>query len=383
MSVQPFTIRVEQRVLDDLQQRLAQTRWPSAVDGAGWNYGIDLGYLKQLVAYWRDEYDWRAQEAALNRLAHFRVTVGDDVGIHVVHERGRGPDPLPIVLTHGWPDSFARMRKLIPLLTDPAAHGGDASDAFDVVVPSLPGYAFSDIPTTPGTSARTADWWAALMTALGYRRFGAAGGDIGSLVSQQLGQRHDARVLGLHLTDVPWTTFYFFRGERSTLSKAEQSYFARGERWARSEGAYAAIQSTHPHSLACGLNDSPAGLAAWIVDKFYRWSDCGGDLESRFTKDELLTNVMLYWVTGTIGASFLPYYEPAHGQVPADVNKRVGVPTGFAIFPKDLVTAPREWAERFFNVQRWYEMPRGGHFAALEEPQLLADEIRAFFRRLR
>ena len=382
MSVQPFTIRIEQRVLDDLQQRLARTRWPSAIDGAGWRYGIDLSYLKQLVAYWRDEYDWRAQELALNRLAHFRVTVGD-FGIHFVHERGRGPDPLPIVLTHGWPDSFTRMRKLLPLLTDPAAHGGDASDAFDVVVPSLPGYAFSDIPTTPGTSARTADWWAAIMTALGYRRFGAAGGDMGSLVSQQLGQRHDARVLGLHLTDVPWTTFYFFRGERSSLSKAEQSYFARGETWGRAEGAYAAIQSTLPQSLACGLNDSPVGLAAWIVDKFYRWSDCGGNLESRFSKDDLLTNVMLYWVTGTIGASFLPYYEPAHGQVTTDVNKRVDVPTGFAIFPKDLVPAPREWAERFFNVQRWAGMPRGGHFAALEEPQLLAEEMRAFFRPLR
>lgn len=383
MKAKPFKIQIPQATLDDLRARLARTRYPAEANGAGWDYGVNLKYLKKLMKYWERKFDWRAQEDALNRFAHFRAKV-DDLRIHFIHERGQGPAPIPLLLTHGWPDSFARMLKVIPLLTDPAGHGGEAADAFDVIVPSLPGYGFSDKPKASGTTARIADYWAELMTeVLGYERFGAAGGDIGSGVTQELGQTHADLLMGLHLTDVPWQNFFIFGEDHSDLSEAEQEYFVQGQQWMMTEGAYASIQSTKPQTAACGLNDSPAGLAAWIVEKFYAWSDCNGDLESRFTKDELLTNVTIYWATETIGSSFLYYYEPEHGHQPRDIKKRVEIPTGFALFPKDLTTAPREWAERFFNVQRWTQMPRGGHFAALEEPELLAAEMRHFFRPLR
>lgn len=383
MKIQPFKIEVSGQTLDDLNERLARTRWPDEVPGAGWDYGTDVSYLKELIAYWQTQFDWRAQEEALNRFAHFRAEV-EGLDIHFIHERGRGLKPFPLVLTHGWPDSFMRMLKVIPLLTDPAAHGGEAEDAFDVVVPSLPGYGFSDKPKEVGVTARIADLWAKLMTdVLGYKRFGAAGGDMGSGVAQELGQTHAELLAGIHLTDVPWQNFFFYGEDHSDLSKAEQKYFADSQQWMMSEGAYASIQSTKPQTLATGLNDSPAGLAAWIVEKFRSWSDCGGDVESRFTRDELLTNITIYWATETIGSSFLYYYEPSHGHVPKDSKKRVEIPTGFALFPKDLGHPPREWAERFFNVERWKKMPRGGHFAAMEEPELFAEEMRAFYRPLR
>ena len=383
MSIQRFEIHIAQDVLDDLQGRLARTRWPDEIAGAEWDYGTNLAYLKRLINYWHDTFDWRKQEAALNQFAHFRASV-DGLKIHFIHERGRGTNPLPIILTHGWPDSFVRFLKIIPLLTDPAAHGGAAADAFDVVVPSLPGYGFSDRPQEPGVTARIADVWAKLMTEeLGYERFGAGGGDMGSGVSQELAQTHADTLAGIHLTDVPWQNFFFFGADHSGLSETEQTYFATGQKWMMEEGAYVSMQSTKPQTLAYGLNDSPVALAAWIVEKFRAWSDCNGDVESRFTADELLTNIMIYWATETIGPSFLYYYAPLHGHQPRDIKKRVEAPTGFAMFPKDIVLAPREWAERFFNVQRWTEMPRGGHFAALEEPELFVEEIRAFFRPLR
>jgi microsomal epoxide hydrolase len=384
MTVDRFEIRIPQDVLDDLRERLQRTRWPeSKITESDWSYGADVGYLKTLVRYWLDKYDWRVQETALNRFAHFRAKI-DDLRIHFIHERGRGPEPIPLVLTHGWPDSFARLLKVIPLLTDPAAHGGDAKDSFDVIVPSLPGFGFSEKPKKVGATARIADYWAKLLTdELAYKRFGAAGGDLGSAVTQELAQQYPDRLIGIHMTDVPYQNWYFFDGDRSKLSKAEQAYFQKGQEWSVAQGAYAAVQSTKPQMLACGLNDSPAGLAAWIVSQFQSWTDCNGDLESKLTKDELLTHVMLYWITQTISTSFLYYYEPRHGFSPRDMKKYVETPTGFALFPKDLVNAPREWAERFFNVKRWSEMPRGGHFAALEEPQLLVEELRQFFRPLR
>lgn len=379
MSVQPFKVQIPQATLDDLQERLKRTRWLNQVQGASWEYGTNLAYLKELVNYWLTTFDWRSQEAALNRFAHFRTTV-DGFGLHFIHERGKGSNPLPILLTHGWPDSFLRMHKIIPLLTDPASHGGDTEDSFDVVVPSLPGYGFSDRPTVKGfTDRHSADLFAKLMSQeLGYQRFAAHGGDIGGGVTEALAIGHPDSVVGIHLTDIPY--WHLFALPQAEWSEAERSYLEASKRWSMEEGAYAMLQSTKPQTLAYGLNDSPAGLAAWIIEKFRAWSDCDGNVENRFSKDELLTNIMIYWATETINSSFLPYYEADHNPQEA-IGKRVEVPTGVAMFPIDL--APREFAERFFNIQRWTEMPRGGHFAALEEPELLVEDIRTFFRDLR
>ncbi len=378
MPAEPFRIDVSQTLISELKHRLELTRWPSQVEGAGWDYGTNLAYLKELVSYWQHEFDWRKHEAKLNTLRQFRAEI-NGFGLHFIHEKGKGPNPSPLLLTHGWPDSFWRFYKVIPMLSDPARFGGDPEDAFDVVVPSLPGYGFSDKPTTPGTNAQAvADLFARLMTdVLGYTTFVAHGGDLGRGVTEQLARRHTDRLVAIHLTDLPFQ--YLQDLPQSSLSKGEQRYVEEVQAWQAQEGAYAAVQATKPQTLAYGLNDSPAGLAAWQVEKFRSWSDCDGDVERRFSKDELLTNLTLYWVTETIGTSFLPYYEYRHNQR-AGTLARLEVPTGVSIFPKDIAHPPREFAERFFNLQRWSEMPRGGHFAALEEPELLVNELRAFFR---
>jgi pimeloyl-ACP methyl ester carboxylesterase len=384
--IAPQPVHIPQPILDDLRDRLERTRWVNLTSG-GWDLGTDPRYLRELVRYWTSGFDWPAQQDALNRFHHYRAEV-DGVGVHFIHERGRGPRPLPLVLTHGYPDSFVRFLKLIPRLTDPAAHGGDPADAFDVVVPSLPGYGFSDPPARAGATFSVGDLWHTLMTrTLGYTRFGAHGGDWGSTVTEHLARSHAASLVGVHLTDVPfWHAFQ----KPKDPSAAEQAYFAANDAWVQQEGAYALIQGTRPASLAPALNDSPAGLAAWIVEKFQRWSDCGGDPERRFTRDELLTNVTIYWATGTIGTAFQPYADftsaGALTWMKEAFRQWIGsddVPAAFALFPKDLSHPPREWAARFFNVQRWTEMPRGGHFAALEEPDLLVEDLRAFFRPLR
>lgn len=381
MKPQPFSIDIPQATLDDVSKRLAQTRWPDEINGVGWEYGTNLTYLKELVDYWQNQFDWRKQEAMLNRFHQAKATL-DGLAIHFIHERGNGPKPLPIVLTHGWPDSFFRMYKLIPLLTDPEAHGGHAEDAFDVVVPSIPGYGFSDRPTEKGMNPeRIADLVARLMTeTLDYPQFGAHGGDWGSSITEQLAFNHAHSLVGIHLTDIPY--HHLFTIKPDDLSEAERAYLKTGQGWQMSEGAYAMIQATKPQTLAYGLNDSPVGLLAWIIEKFQSWSDSEGEIERRFTKDELLTNVMIYWVTETINSANRLYYESQHNPSKNDVG-RTDVPTGVAIFPNDLIPAPKAFAERFFNVQRWTEMPSGGHFAALEEPELLAEDIRAFFRPLR
>jgi len=378
MGIQPFTIAVADDVLADLRRRLAATRWPDEVDDAGWDYGANLAYLKGLVAYWRDGFDWRAQEATLNQYAQYRADI-DGVGVHFVHERGRGPHPLPLIITHGWPSSFAQMLKIVPLLTDPARYGGDPADAFDVVVPSLPGFGFSDRPRARGMNGqRIATLWARLMAdTLGYRRFAAAGGDLGSPVTRRLALAHPDLVVGMHLTDVGYPT-----ADRPDFSAAERRYLDAVRDWSAREGAYMMLQSTKPQTLAYGLTDSPVGLAAWIVEKFRAWSDCAGDVERRFSKDELLTTIMIYWVTETINSSVRLYYEN-RGIPPLAPEQRINVPAGVAIFPKDLALPPREWAERSLRVERWTEMPRGGHFAAMEEPALLVEDLRAFFRPLR
>lgn len=378
-GIRPFRVEIPQSDLDDLRERLARTRWTDEVEGAGWDYGTNLGYLKELVDYWQNGFDWREQEEKLNEFSHFRAEI-DGLGVHFVHERGKGPDPMPIILTHGWPDSFYRFHKVIPMLTDPASYGGDPADSFDVVVPSVPGFGFSDRPGERGLgSTRTAELFVKLMRdALGYGRFAAHGGDVGSGVTESMAGAHPESLAGIHLTDIPY--WHLFTVSPDELSEVEKDYLEKGYQWSTTEGAYAMLQSTKPQTPAYALNDSPAGLAAWIVEKFRAWSDCDGDVEQRYTKDELLTNVTIYWATETIGSSFRMYYEPSD-----DWNAEAGrgVPTGVAIFPKDIVPAPREFGERFFDVQRWTEMPRGGHFAAMEEPELLAEDIWEFFRRYR
>jgi pimeloyl-ACP methyl ester carboxylesterase len=353
--MEPFRIAVPDAVLDDLRERVARTRWPTTVEGVGWDRGTDPAYLRELVAYWADGYDWRNQEGALNELSHFRSR-----GLHFVHQRAAAADALPVLLLHGWPDSFLRYVKVLPLLTD-----------VHVVVPSLPGFGFSDPPTEPGQATRPAmaDRLAALMTELGYQRFAVSGGDIGSATAEALALRHPDRVVGVHLTDVPfWHLFTLDPGE---LSPAERDFLVAGQDWARREGAYQQMQSTKPTTAAYGLADSPAGLAGWIVEKLRAWSH----EFAVFTPDEVLTHVTLYWVTNTIGSSFGPYVERPTGD---QGSGRVEAPTAVSTFPGEPVRGPREYAERFFAVRRWVEHDRGGHFAALEVPDLFAGDLRAF-----
>jgi len=384
MSVEPFVIDIPESILDDLHARLTVTRLDPNDSATDWDAGTSPAYLRELLDYWQSDFDWRAQEANINRFAQFRARV-DGSTLHFIHERGKGPAPLPLILTHGYPDSFLRFQKLIPLLIDPAAHGGNERDAFDVVVPSLPGYAFSDRPRDVGQLFHIGKlWYKLLHEELGYKKFVAHGGDWGTTVTVNLARSHPSSVIAMHLTDVPfWLTFQ----KTSNHTPAEEKFLAATQQFQMEEGAYAMIQGTRPQTLADGLNDSPAGLAAWLIEKFQRMSDCDGDIESRFTKDELLANVTLYWVTQTIGSSFLPYYDIGHAgagtwiaEKMKDLIGSTKVPAAFARFPKEMTHPPREWAERFYDVQRWTDMPRGGHFAAMEEPELLAEDIRVFFR---
>ena len=383
MEVNAFKIEVPDEVLEDLRRRLETVRWPDQIPNSGWDYGSNLDYLKELVEYWRSGFDWRAQEAKLNVFRHFKSPV-DGLDIHFIHERGKGPNPIPLVITHGWPSTFYEMHKIISLLADPGAHGGDPADAFDVVAPSLPGFGFSGQSTEPGMDVqRVAGMWEKLMTEnLGYPRFAAQGGDIGAGVTSRLGHGHAGSMIGIHLTSVNRPTPYLGPGSRE-LTEAEQAHIAQRERWMRDEGGYNHIQSTKPQTLSYGLNDSPVGLAAWIVEKYRTWSDCGGDVERRFTKDELLTNITIYWVTQTIGSSVRMYYDNQRGTWEIGKDELAPTPAAVAVFPGEISRPPREWAERSYNICRWTDMPSGGHFAALEEPELLAEDVRAFFRSYR
>ncbi|WP_428392829.1 epoxide hydrolase family protein [Lichenicoccus sp.] len=382
--IQPFEISVDPDALDDLRRRLAAFRSPPSQEHRGWNDGVDLGYLAELVDYWLHQFNWRVQETALNRHEQFIADVRG-TKCHFVHERGRGASPLPLLLVHGWPDGFQRFDKLIPLLTDPGAHGGDAADAFDVVVPSLPGCGFSPRGSDgPSLDAFGAVFHSLMRDVLHYDRYGAHGGDVGAIVCDQLCRGHDATLAGVHFTNVPATRD---GTEFDDLSAAERDFLARRQEFLKLGGGYMHIQGTKPWTPAVALNDSPAGLAAWIVEKMQAWSDCDGDIERRFTKEAILTSVMLYWITQSIGTSFLGYRDlakPRHESSNAtDANRSRGAAAGFAMFPKDIANAPREWAERFYDVRHWSEMPSGGHFAAWEEPALLAQDIRTFFRPLR
>jgi len=375
ITMKPFKIEVAQNVLDDLQNRLKQTRWTDEPQQAGWNYGTDPQYLRSLVSYWQTQYNWRKQEAMLNKFPQFTAEI-DGVSIHFIHVKGKGPHAKPLVLTHGWPDSFFRFYKVISLLTDPAAHGGHADQSFDVVIPSIPGFGFSSHAAM--TPDQTADLWFKLMNALGYSKFYAAGGDMGALITKALAVKHPAAVQSIHLTDVGYPNG---TEDWSTMTPAEQEFGQTIQRWFFAEGAFNMIQSTKPQTLGYGLNDSPVGLAAWIIEKFYAWSDSQGNIERRFTKDELLTNVMIYWISQTINPSIRTYAEmarAAYGPTGPVPDKRVEVPTAVAVFPAEA-QIPRAWADRKANVQRFTQMPEGGHFAALEVPELYANDLRTFF----
>jgi pimeloyl-ACP methyl ester carboxylesterase len=381
MEIRPFVVDIPQAVLDDLRERLARAHWPDEVDDAGWDYGTNLAYLKSLAEYWRTRFDWRAQERAMNALPHFRADV-DGPGIHFIHARGRGPAPLPLIVTHGWPSSFAEMLELVPLLADPGAHGGDPADAFDVIVPSVPGFGFSDRPTRRGmTRSRVAALLAELMRGLGYERFCAHGNDIGAVITGWMAYDFADRLIAMH-TMMPGFPSPVIGRDVRPFTPAEQAFAELQARWQQDEGGYNLIQETRPQTLAYGLHDSPIGLAAWILEKWRAWTDPTGDVERYFSRDLLLTNVTLYWVTGTANAANRSYYERA--REPRRITSRIAVPTGVALSTEAVQRVPRERAERSYaDIRRWTEFPRGGHFLAAEDPGLLAQELREFFRPFR
>jgi pimeloyl-ACP methyl ester carboxylesterase len=377
-----FTLAVPDEAIADLRERLARTRYPDQAPGEPWAYGTDVGYLQQLVEYWRTTFDWRAEEARLNAFAQYKVPLRG-IDLHFLHVQGNGPAPCPLLLLHGWPGSVFEFLELIPRLTDPAHFGGDPADAFTIVAPSLPGYGLSFTPGQPRFGIEEiADCMAELMReVLGYPRFAVQGGDWGAITASRLGFAHPDKLIGIHVN------LLAVRRDQQVAADAipeEKAYAEELAQWLREETGYQWIQGTRPQTLAFGLSDSPAGLAAWIIEKFRAWSDCGGDVETAFTRDRLLANISFYWFTGAIGSSFWPYYTRMHRPWPIPEGRTVDVPTGYAAFPREILRPPRSLAARTYtNIRRWSVMPRGGHFAALEQPEALANEVREFFRPLR
>jgi len=381
-SPRPFSLEIPDAAIDDLKARLANVRLPDRAPGPDWAYGAEVGYMAELIEYWRSAFDWRAQEALLNGFPQFKVQL-DDVDLHYIAAPGQGPDPKPLLLMHGWPGSVFEFIDLIPRLTDPARFGSDPADAFTVIAPSLPGYGLSFDPSQKRFGvAEMADLMAILMSdVLGYEQFAAQGGDWGAFTSSALGVRHPEKLVGIHLnmlslnpSDPP----------PANPTPEERRYAEEVARWAREETGYIQIQGTRPQTLAFALADSPAGLCAWIAEKFHVWTDHDGDFETVVDRDRLLANISLYWFTGAIGSSFWPYYDRLHGEWPIPAGKTVGVPTGYAAFPKEIRRPPRSIAERTYtDLRHWTVMPKGGHFAALEQPEALAHDVQTFFRSLR
>lgn len=379
-SPAPFRIDVPDAVLIDLKERLSRTRWPDQIPGTTWEYGTDISALQRLCTHWAETYDWRVAEAALNAWPQFTAKV-DGQNIHYAHIRSSRQNAMPLVLTHGWPGSIAEFLKVVGPLTDPTAHGGEADDAFHVVVPSIPGYGFSGPTTAQGWDvARVGRAIASVMAGLGYARYGAQGGDWGSIISSHIAVQDADHVAGIHINMVVARPP---EGDPMTgVLPEEMAGLAYMAQFRGHETGYQEIQKTRPQTLAYGLTDSPAGLAGWILEKFRQWSDCNGDPFSEYSLDELCTNIMIYWVTGTINSSTRLYYETI-GPDRTTALPRVEVPTACAIFPKELYQAPRVWAEQQYNVQHWSRFEHGGHFAAMEEPTALVDDVRSFFRTIR
>lgn len=383
MQIEPFQITVPDADIDDLRRRIGATRWAPATPSPAWLQGVDSAWLRELAQYWAERFDWREAERRLNLQPQFLAQV-EGQRVHFVHRRGVGPACYPLVITHGWPGSFFEFHALLDRLCDPAAFGCDPADAFDVVVPSLPGFAFSQAPVEAGTAAfQVADLWASLMRGLGYERFGAQGGDLGAGVSIALAARHPERVDGIHLNFLPSSYEPASGAAQTPLTPEEEAYLQEKNAWGALEGGYAHMHGTKPQTVAASLNDSPMGLAAWIGEKFRAWSDCDGEVERVFSKDELLTNISLYWFTQSIGSAMQMYWENRLQPMRFAEGQRVVPPVGFARFPKEINHPPRSWLERTFNVVQWTDMPSGGHFGAMEQPDQLATEIRRFFRKLR
>jgi len=382
-AIEPFRIEVPEAVLTDLRERLARARYPDQIPGSGWDYGTDREYLTELCRYWRDEFDWRRQETRLNRFDQF-VTNIDSQRLHFIHQRSPVPAALPLVLSHGWPGSVFLFHKILGPLSDPVAHGGRAEDAFHVICPSIPGYGFSGPTTRPGWDVReVARIFAALMARLGYERYGAQGGDWGSVITTHLGASDPQHVSGIHLNMVVCGPPPDAADPMEGVTPEEAADLAEMADFQKNETGYQQIQGTKPQTLGYSLNDSPAGLAAWIVEKYRSWSDCGGDVERRFSKDELLTNATIYWVTETINSSLRLYCETMRSGRFGPLDEPVPVPMAGAIFPREIIKPPKRWAQAHFDVRRWTRMKSGGHFAALEEPEALVDDIRSFFAELR
>jgi pimeloyl-ACP methyl ester carboxylesterase len=379
-AIERFQIHVGDSVLEDLQHRLAHTRFPDQIEGTGWEYGTPVGYVRELVEYWRDKYDWRAQEARLNELAHFRTRI-DGQSIHFIHAPSRHADAFPLLLMHGWPGSVVEFLDVIPRLVDPEAHGGRPADAFHVIAPSLPGYGFSEPTRTRGWDLRRiARAFIELMGRLGYTRYGAQGGDWGAQVATRIGPLDPQHCAAIH-TNLPIAG----RPEDpGPLTDAEKADLAAMAHFQREEAGYAQEQGTKPQTLGMALNDSPAGLLAWIIEKFRTWSDCDGHPENTYSRDQLITNVMLYWVTQTITSSARLYWESRHSGTWEEALEFVAAPTGVARYPKEeILRFPRAWIEQHYNVTHWADMPRGGHFAAMEQPELFVENLRDFFRTVR
>ena len=382
-TIRPFEINVPETVLIDLNERLARTRFPDELNDSGWDYGTPVSYLTELIHYWREDFDWRAQEKQLNLFDQYKTQI-DDLDIHFIHQRSREENALPIIITHGWPGSIVEFTQIIGPLTDPVTHGGRAEDAFHVVAPSIPGYGFSDKPRKRGFGPeQVADLNAQLMKRLGYDHYGVQGGDWGATISRWHAFKHASPIVGLHLNLMVAGPPEGVKNPEEGVPDSDLERMRKlQESFQNSEAGYSHIQGTKPQTLGYALNDSPAGQAAWIVEKFRTWCDCNGNPETIFTKDQLLTNIMLYWVTQTATSAARIYYESRHISPPRQVG-RVEVPTAGAIFPHEVLFTPRKWAEAAYNLKRWTEMPRGGHFAAMEQPELFVEDVRAFFADLR
>jgi len=387
-DLRPFRIDVPQVDLDDLRERLDRTRWPDELPGVGWAYGVPRDYLQELARYWRHEYDWRAAEAGLNEWPQFTTTI-DGARLHFAHIRSPESDATPLVMTHGWPGSIAEFTPVTGPLTDPRAHGGEPSDAFHLVLPSIPGFGLSGPTTETGWEyRRVAAAFAELMRRLGYRRYGVQGGDWGAIISRELGRTHPRMVIGVHLNHLPGSSAVKEpdADELAGLSPSERrrtlASWERNQEWRRDRQGYADIQSTRPQTLAYGLTDSPVGQLAWIAEKFKEWTDSRDRPEDALDRDHLLTNVMLYWLTRTAGSSARIYYERAHADYWGAPPEPSTVPTALAAFPHENFIPLRHIAERTDNIVQWTEYDRGGHFAAMEQPNLLVADIRAFFRKL-
>lgn len=378
-DLRPFRVDVPDAVLDDLRARLANTRWPDQIPGSGWEYGTDLAYLQDLCETWRTTFDWRAQEARFNRWPHFLTDI-DGQQVHFVHARSPEPDALPLLVTHGWPGSVAEFLDIVDPLRDPASHGAPGAPAFHVVCPSIPGYAWSGPTTEPGWDlARVARAWPVLMARLGYDRYGVQGGDWGAMISAEVARVDAAHVVGLHSN-----MLLTFPADAAgiELDGTDLSDLAAAGEFMQRGAAYQEIQGKNPQTLGYGLTDSPAGLAGWITEKFWAWTDHDGDLEQAVTREQLLTNLTVYWVTKTINSSVRLYCESMRSGRFGPTTDHVDVPTAAAVFPKEIFRIPRGYAEQGFNLVRYTRFDRGGHFAALEEPDLLVDDVRAFFASL-